>query len=85
MSTPNLKDIPYNYELTFVGNFDQSVIDNSDAPDKANPAFSAAVQGVFPQLLLSLQIFPTLQVASTFITFDGVEPGYVYKITLQRA
>jgi len=76
MSSP----FDYDYLLTFTGHFDPTVIQNSNVPDKSNPAFFTAVQQKVGEMELAFYYQPQLQMVSSFINFNESR----YKLNLNK-
>ena len=72
-----MSDFSYNYLLMFMNDFDESVIDSSDIPDKSSE-FKLFVQEKYNNLLYVLTIQPGVKEASTFLEYNNLR----YKITV---
>lgn len=70
----------YDFELTFVKDYDANVILNAEIPDK-DEGFQAAVKGAVESIINVFNIYAGVHKMSSFIDYNG----HKYKITLLRA
>ena len=69
----------FDYELNFTNNFDQTVIDNSEVPDKS-PAFSEAISGECSKISSILTIYPGVNAMSSMFSYGE----HTYKISIRK-
>lgn len=69
----------YQYQLIFTNTFDLLVVEASNAPDKNDPGFIAAVQSKVAEIInIHTKYQPTTKSISSFLTYNGTG----YKITV---
>jgi hypothetical protein len=68
----------FDYELIFTDNFDQTIIDNSEVPDKTS-AFSEAVSGECSKISTILNLYPGVNTMSSMLSYGE----HIYKITMK--
>jgi hypothetical protein len=73
-----MSSFEFDYELIFTNTFDQTVIDNSDAPNKT-PELTDLISQEVSKIVNILTIYPGVNSMSSFTTYDSK----VFKVTLK--
>lgn len=69
----------YDYELTFGATFDETIIDNSNLPDKSTE-FKTVAHDEYNKIDTVLSLHNGVKLLSTFIEHNNIK----YKITVDR-
>jgi|LakMenEpi03Aug12_release.lakeMendotaPanAssembly.Ray.scaffolds.fasta_scaffold30666_8 hypothetical protein len=74
-----MSSFDFDYELIFTDNFDQTIINNSEVPDKSE-AFTSAVLEECSKISTILNIYPGVNAMSSMLTYGDK----VYKVTMKK-